>query len=58
MAHNIHHFSVNADDVNRAQQFYGKVFGWKFQPWGPPGFFMIQTGDEKIPNSRIAAGPA
>ena len=47
MANNIHHFSINADDVPRAQQFYAKVFGWKFEPWGPPGFFMIQTGTEK-----------
>jgi uncharacterized protein len=49
MANNIHHFSINADDVKRAQQFYAKVFGWKFEPWGPPGFFMIQTGTEKEP---------
>jgi predicted enzyme related to lactoylglutathione lyase len=49
MANNIHHFSINADDVQRAQQFYAKVFGWKFEPWGPPGFFMIQTGTEKEP---------
>ena len=49
MANNIHHFSINADDVQRAQQFYAKVFGWKFEPWGPPGFFMIQTGTEKDP---------
>jgi predicted enzyme related to lactoylglutathione lyase len=49
MANNIHHFSINADDVQRAQQFYAKVFGWKFEAWGPPGFFMIQTGTDKEP---------
>lgn len=21
------------------------MFGWAFEPWGPPGFFMIATGD-------------
>jgi predicted enzyme related to lactoylglutathione lyase len=47
MPHNIRHFSINADDVARARRFYEKVFGWKFQPWGPPDFFLIQTGDEK-----------
>jgi predicted enzyme related to lactoylglutathione lyase len=37
------HFAINADDVNRARRFYERVFGWRFEPWGPPGFFQIQT---------------
>lgn len=37
------HFSINADDVDRARAFYTKVFGWKFQSWGPPGFYMIEA---------------
>ena len=37
------HFSINADDVDRARAFYSKVFGWKFQSWGPPGFYMIEA---------------
>src|ERR1700687_5788316 len=49
MPNNIRHFSINADALPRARRFYEKVFGWKFQPWGPPGFFLIQTGDEKEP---------
>ena len=43
------HFAINADDINRARRFYGNVFGWKFQAYGPPGFYMIdwsQTGAE------------
>jgi uncharacterized protein len=44
MAH-LAHFSINADNVDRARGFYGNVFGWKFEPWGPPGFYMINTGD-------------
>jgi predicted enzyme related to lactoylglutathione lyase len=35
------HFSINADDVERARRFYEQVFGWKFAAWGPPGFYMI-----------------
>ena len=35
------HFAINADDVNRALRFYEKVFGWKFQAYGPPGFYMV-----------------
>lgn len=37
----LRHFSINADDVVRARRFYESVFGWTFQPWGPPEFFMI-----------------
>jgi predicted enzyme related to lactoylglutathione lyase len=40
----ISHFSINADDVARAQKFYEAIFGWKFTAWGPPGFFLIETG--------------
>jgi predicted enzyme related to lactoylglutathione lyase len=39
------HFAINADDMDRARAFYTKVFGWKFQAWGPPGFYQIETGD-------------
>ncbi|MBZ5625350.1 MAG: VOC family protein [Acidobacteriia bacterium] len=35
------HFAINADDVPRARRFYEKVFGWKFQAYGPPGFYMV-----------------
>jgi predicted enzyme related to lactoylglutathione lyase len=38
------HFSINANDLPRARRFYENVFGWKFQAWGPPGFYMIETG--------------
>ena len=38
---NVRHFAINADDLPRARRFYEKVFGWRFEPWGPPGFFMI-----------------
>lgn len=36
------HFSINADDVERARKFYSGSFGWKFQPFGPPGIYMIE----------------
>jgi len=36
------HFAINAADTERAARFYEAVFGWKFQSWGPPGFFMIE----------------
>lgn len=41
----VRHFAINADDVARARDFYARVFGWKFEPWGPPGFYMVATGE-------------
>jgi len=42
--HNIAHFDVAADDVERARRFYERVFGWRFEAWGPPDFYLIHTG--------------
>ncbi len=49
MPNNVVHFAVHADDVPRAKRFYESVFGWHFEPWGPPGFFLIRTGTEDNP---------
>jgi predicted enzyme related to lactoylglutathione lyase len=38
------HFAINCSDVERARVFYDKVFGWKSTPWGPPGFYQMETG--------------
>lgn len=40
----VRHFAINADNLERAQRFYARVFGWRFHAWGPPGFLMIETG--------------
>lgn len=41
-------FAINADDVPRARDFYQKVFDWKFEPWGPPNFYLIKTGEAPV----------
>ena len=41
MTNIIRHFAVHADDVGRAAKFYEAVFGWTFEAWGPPNFFLI-----------------
>lgn len=41
------HYAINADDVDRALRFYQKVFGWKFQAYGPPGFYMVDEESAK-----------
>jgi uncharacterized protein len=48
-ANNVSHFDVHADDLPRARKFYENVFGWRFNAWGPPDFFLIATGTESDP---------
>jgi uncharacterized protein len=35
-------FAINADDVSRAKAFYERVFGWTYEPWGPPDFYVVR----------------
>jgi predicted enzyme related to lactoylglutathione lyase len=49
MPNNLASFALHVDDVDRARAFYEAVFGWVFEPWGPPGFYLIHTGDEASP---------
>jgi len=49
MPNNIVHFAIHADDVERARRFYETVFGWRFEAWGPPGFYNIVTGTDDRP---------
>lgn len=49
MTHNVVHFAIHADDVERARGFYEAVFGWQFEAWGPPGFYNVVTGSDDRP---------
>lgn len=49
MPNNVSHFAINADDLQRARRFYENVLGWQFEPWGPPGFYLIHTGTPDAP---------
>ncbi|MFN0102020.1 MAG: VOC family protein [Bryobacteraceae bacterium] len=49
MSNNLASFAIHADDVQRCRRFYEAVFGWRFEPWGPPDFYLIHTGDEARP---------
>jgi len=49
MPNNLQSFGITVDDVPRARRFYEQVFAWRFEPWGPPDFYLIHTGDEKAP---------
>lgn len=61
----LRHFAINADDTARAKTFYEGVFGWRFDPWGPPNFYQVKNaGDgffgalqerrELVPGVRMA----
>ena len=52
MTANLTAFAIHVDDVDRARRFYEAVFGWIFEPWGPPGFYISHTGDEADPGVR------
>ncbi len=52
MTANLASFAIHVDDVDRARRFYEAVFGWTFEPWGPPGFYLIHTGDAADPGVR------
>lgn len=41
MPNKLAHFAIEAQDVPRALAFYVNVFGWSFEPWGPPDFYLI-----------------
>lgn len=49
MAGKIVHFEVAAEDADRAQAFYERVFGWTFGDSGMPGvdYRLTRTGDEQ-----------
>lgn len=49
MPNNLASFAIHVDDVDRARAFYEAVFGWRFEQWGPPGFYLIRTGDTASP---------
>ena len=39
------HFEIHADDPERAQKFYGDLFGWLFTRLpGPQDYWLITTG--------------
>ncbi len=49
MPNNLQSFGITVDDVPRARRFYEQVFAWRFEPWGPPDFYLIHAGDERDP---------
>lgn len=53
MPNHLAHFTIAADDVERARRFYERAFGWRIEAWGPPDFYMVFTDPDK-PHGSIA----
>lgn len=48
MTGTLRHFAINADEVDRARDFYQAVFGWTFTAWGPPGFYQTRDAGDGV----------
>lgn len=48
MSATLRHFAINADDTARAKTFYEGVFGWRFDPWGPPNFYQVKNAGDGV----------
>ncbi len=53
MSPRLTHFAINTDDVDATRAFYGSVFGWQFQDYGPPGFVQILDESGQAPMGAI-----
>ena len=40
------HFEMNFENLERAKEFYGKIFGWTFQKYGDDAmpYWLVTTG--------------
>jgi hypothetical protein len=46
----VNHFEIHATSPQKLITFYSKLFGWQFEPWGPPdSYWLIRTGDDSEP---------
>ena len=43
------HFEIHAEDPDRANAFYTKVFGWEFKQWPGQDYWLITTGPDNQP---------
>ena len=58
MSNRIVHFEIHADDLARARDFYGKVFGWQFEEWkgGEKEYWMVMTAPKDSKELGINGG--
>lgn len=58
MSNRIAHFEIQADDIERAANFYRSVFDWKIEKWEDPSmeYWMIMTADKDSKELGINGG--
>jgi len=47
MAGKLVHFELPASDSARAKDFYGSLFGWKFESYGDQDYHMTQVDEQQ-----------
>ncbi len=52
------HFEIQADEPERAVEFYTKVFGWHIEQWPGLGYdyWMVMTADKDSKEPGISGG--
>ncbi|MBI2120644.1 MAG: VOC family protein [Parcubacteria group bacterium] len=56
MSNRVVHFEIQADDPERAMQFYRDVFDWTFERWGEQQYWMVMTAEKGSTEPGINGG--
>jgi predicted enzyme related to lactoylglutathione lyase len=58
MSNRVVHFEIQADDPERAAQFYRDIFGWTIEKWDSPDmeYWMVMTADKDSKEPGINGG--
>ncbi|MEO8515609.1 MAG: VOC family protein [Flavobacterium sp.] len=49
MSNRVVHFEIPCDNPEKTMDFFKKVFGWTFQPFGTEEYWVVMTGDQNSP---------
>lgn len=49
MSNRVVHFEIPCDNPEKTMKFFEDAFGWTFQQFGTEEYWIVITGDEKLP---------
>jgi len=49
MSNRVVHFEIPCDNPEKTMDFFKEAFGWTFQQFGKEQYWVVITGDEKLP---------
>lgn len=49
MSNRVTHFEIPSDNPEQSMNFFKNVFGWTFAQFGDNPYWLVMTGDEKLP---------